>query len=184
MLLSYSWLCEFLPEPLPVDELCAILTDLGLEVDGVQRLGHRPEPAQGLVLGKVVEVMPHPKADRLRIALVDVGEQAPRQIVCGAPNLALDQKVVVALPGTTLHRAGGDPILIQPASLRGVDSFGMLCSAQEAGLGDDSSGIMVLDDQAFSQPLGTPMAILFPEQPGEWQIEVGLTPNRSDAMSH
>lgn len=184
MLLSYSWLCEFLPEPLPVDELCAILTDLGLEVDGVQHLGHRPEPAQGLVLGKVVEVMPHPKADRLRIAMVDVGEQAPRQIVCGAPNLALDQKVVVALPGTTLHRAGGDPILIQPASLRGVDSFGMLCSAQEAGLGDDSSGIMVLDDQAFSQTLGTPLADLFPGRPGDWQIEVGLTPNRSDAMSH
>jgi len=184
MLLSYSWLCEFLPKPIAVDELCAILTDLGLEVDAVRQLGQRPDPAQGLVLGKVVNVAPHPKADRLRIALVDVGEDAPRQIVCGAPNLALHQKVVVALPGTMLHRPGADPLLIQRASLRGVDSFGMLCSAHEAGLGDDTSGIMVLDSQTHNQPVGSSMALLFPGQPGEWQIEVGLTPNRSDAMSH
>lgn len=184
MLLSYSWLCEFLPKPIPVDELCSLLTDLGLEVDATRLVGHRPEPAAGLVLGMVVDVTPHPKADKLRVALVDVGEDAPRQIVCGAPNLAVNQKVVVALPGTILHRQGTEPLTIQSATLRGVDSFGMLCSAQEAGLGDDSSGIMVLDDQTFTQALGSPIAALFPGQPGEWQIEVGLTPNRSDAMSH
>jgi phenylalanyl-tRNA synthetase beta chain len=188
MLLSYAWLCEFLPEPIPIDELCSVLTDLGLEVDGVRRIGHRPDPAQGLVLGQVVAVSPHPKADRLRIAMVDVGEEAPRQIVCGAPNLAVHQKVVVALPGTSLHRDGGDPLLIQSAVLRGVESHGMLCSANEAGLGEDRSGIMVLDAHADAQadahPLGTAMSHLFPGHPGEWQIEVGLTPNRSDAMSH
>ena len=184
MLLSYSWLCEFLPQPIPVDELCAVLTDLGLEVDGVRRVGHRPEPAPGLVLGKVIEVSPHPKADRLRIARVDVGEEVPRQIVCGAPNLALHQKVVVALPGTSLHREGADPLLIQSAVLRGVESHGMLCSANEAGLGEDRSGIMVLEEHADAHPLGTALSHLFPGHPGEWQIEVGLTPNRSDAMSH
>jgi phenylalanyl-tRNA synthetase beta chain len=131
-----------------------------------------------------VEVKPHPKADRLRIAIVDVGEETPRQIVCGAPNLAVQQKVVVALPGTTLHSGGADPVVIQSASLRGVDSFGMLCSAHEAGLGDDTSGIMVLDDQTYDQSTGTPIAGIFPGQAGDWQIEIGLTPNRSDAMSH
>ncbi|MBM3918285.1 MAG: phenylalanine--tRNA ligase subunit beta [Sphingomonadales bacterium] len=185
MLLSYSWLCEFLPEPIPIDELCGLLTDLGLEVDAVRNIGHRPEPVPGLVLGKVVKVTPHPKADRLRIALVDVGEVEPRQIVCGAPNLALHQLVVVALPGMTLHRDGDNPLLVQSATLRGVESHGMLCSVHEAGLGDDASGIMVLDDKEVAYPLGTPISkLLFPGQHGEWQIEVSLTPNRSDAMSH
>lgn len=157
-----------------------MLTDTGLEVEGLEEIQVVPGGLAGLVIGQVKEKRPHPAADRLQLTRVDTGSGKDLQIVCGAPNVDKGQKVVVAPVGTTLYPAGGQPFKIKKARIRGEESFGMICAEDEIGLGDSHDGIMVLPDDA---PLGQPVSVYFNLQ-GDWVFEIGLTPNRADAASH
>jgi phenylalanyl-tRNA synthetase beta chain len=157
-----------------------VLTSTGLEVESVEPLEPVKGMLAGVVVGHVVECAKHPDADRLSVTRVDVGQGEPLQIVCGASNVAADQKVLVALVGSTLHMRDGNSIVIKKSKIRGVESHGMICAEDELGLGESHAGIMVLDASAR---IGTPAA----EQLGlkaDHVLEIGLTPNRADAMSH
>jgi len=163
------------------EELSLRLTSLGLEVEAVEYLGKEFE---GFVVGEVVDVQKHLNADRLRVCRVRVGKkQEPLQIVCGAPNVAAGQKVIVGLIGATVphnqHDTSGKPFLLAKVTIRGVESSGMICSAKELGIGEDASGIMVLDEKAV---VGTPLA----EYLGlnDVAFEIGITPNRPDCLNH
>ncbi|HRN79468.1 MAG TPA: phenylalanine--tRNA ligase subunit beta [Ferruginibacter sp.] len=181
MTISYNWLSNYLPVvPMP-DELSKILTSIGLEVESMERTGGVEGGLEGLIAGEVVSCVPHPDADKLKVTVVDAGQDALLQIVCGAPNVAVGQKVVVATIGTTLYPVGDAPFKIKKSKIRGVESFGMLCAADEIGLGTDHAGILVLDDQV--QP-GTPLQEVLKPTDEDTIFEIGLTPNRSDAMSH
>lgn len=181
MTISYNWLSNYLPVvPMP-DELSKILTSIGLEVESMERTGGVEGGLEGLIAGEVVNCVPHPDADKLKVTMVDAGQDALLQIVCGAPNVAVGQKVVVATIGTTLYPVGDAPFKIKKSKIRGVESFGMLCAADEIGLGTDHAGILVLDDQV--QP-GTPLQEVLKPTDEDTIFEIGLTPNRSDAMSH
>ena len=180
MKISYSWLKEYLDFDYPVKELCDILTMLGLEVGGLERLGRDPESLNGVVVGEVLSAEKHPNADRLRVCQVDVGEEEPLHIVCGAPNVAKGQKVPVATVGTMLYPFEGDPFKIKKGKIRGEVSMGMICAEDELGLGADHAGIMVLDGAI--KP-GTPFAETLEEEQ-DYQIEIDLTPNRIDGVSH
>ena len=171
-----------LPENLDVDfdKACKTLTSIGLEVEGTEEFESVAGGLKGLVVGKVVECGPHPNADRLSLTKVDIGEDAPVSIVCGAPNVAVGQTVPVATVGATLYPQGGEPFKIKKAKIRGEQSFGMICAEDEIGLGNAHDGIMVLDDQWSA---GTPLSKVFPIT-GDRIIDIGLTPNRGDATSH
>ncbi|MCS6917325.1 MAG: phenylalanine--tRNA ligase subunit beta [Chitinophagales bacterium] len=180
MKISYRWLKQYADLQLPADQLADLLTDVGLEVESWENWSSVPGGLKGLVVGEVIEVSPHPRADRLRITRVRINHGDPVQIVCGAPNVAVGQKVVVALPGTTLHTASGKLLSIEQASIRGVESFGMICAEDEIGIGTAHEGILVL-------PADAPAGMAYSEYFGVEQDEVftiGLTPNRGDAMSH
>lgn len=181
MIISYQWLCSYLPAPLPLEELSAALTSIGLEVEGIEKKETLRGSLEGLVVAQVVDVSPHPGADRLRLARVDRGEGEPLPIVCGAPNLAQGQKVVLAGVGTTIYPLDGEPVLIRKAKIRGEVSEGMLCSPSEIGWGPDHDGILVLDQEA---PVGQPLATYFQLPEPDYALSIGLTPNRSDAFSH
>ncbi len=182
MTLSYNWLLEYLPQPLPVDELSRILTAIGLEVEGVETVGGVKGGLEGLRIGQVLTCEPHPNADKLKLTTVSLGEGTePLQIVCGAPNVAAGEKVVVAPVGTTVHPLKGEPFGIKKAKIRGQESAGMLCSAAEIGLSDDSAGLLLLPREA---PVGALASDYFKPAPAETVLHVGLTPNRSDAASH
>lgn len=180
MRISYAWLCELFPAAPPINETAEILTNTGLEVEGIEPFESIPGGLSGLVVGEVLEVWKHPGADRLNLTRVNIGNGHELQIVCGAPNVAADQKVVVATEGATLHPLNGEPFTIRKGKIRGEVSQGMLCAEDEIGVGKGNEGIMVLPAEAVP---GTPVA----DQLGVYvdqRLEIGLTPNRTDAMSH
>ncbi|MDO5654909.1 MAG: phenylalanine--tRNA ligase subunit beta [Flavobacteriaceae bacterium] len=180
MKISYNWLQDFIQTQLNVNEISDILTDIGLEVEGIQSLGISEEDLQHFVVGKVLTCVPHPNADKLRITTVDVGAGEIHQIVCGAPNVAQGQKVPVAKIGAVIKDANGNEFTIKKAKLRGEESHGMICSKSELRLSDDHSGIWEMDPELLP---GTPLAQVI-ETGEDYIIEIGLTPNRADAMSH
>ena len=180
MKISVNWLKDYIELPEPVQEISDILTMSGLEVEGLEEYQEVPGSLQGLVLGKVMSCDKHPEADRLVITKVDVGGDQPLSIVCGAPNVATGQTVVVAPVDTTLFPNEGDPFKIKRAKIRGEVSEGMICAEDEVGLGTDHQGIMVLDTDL--KP-GTPANDYFKIETHQ-VLEIGLTPNRTDAISH
>lgn len=180
MKISYNWMQQFIQAELPIEEQLDLLTDLGLEVEGNSSFESIPGSLAGVVVGEVLTCEQHPNADRLKVTTVNIGEESSVQIVCGAPNVAAGQKVPVATIGTTLYTADGEAWTIKKGKIRGEASQGMICAEDELGLGSDHDGIMVLDEKLAP---GTPCATLFPIEQDQ-TIEIGLTPNRSDAMSH
>ena len=180
MTISYNWLSEYLPWSIEPEKLSKILTSIGLEVESLTFYENVKGGLAGLTVGEVLTVSQHPNADKLKITTVNIGAEAPLQIVCGASNVAVGQKVVVATIGTTIYPSTGDPLTMRVAKIRGEESFGMICAEDEIGLGTSHDGIMVL---AADTVVGTPAATLF-EPYQDWVYEIGLTPNRMDAMSH
>lgn len=180
MKISYNWLKQFLKTDWTPDDTAALLTDLGLEVEVVEKYQSVKGGLEGVVVGHVLTCEKHPNADRLKITTVDVGQSAPLQIVCGAANVSAGQKVPVATIGTTLFDKEGTSFKISKGKIRDVESFGMICAEDELGLGTSHDGIMVLD--ASLKP-GTPASRVFSVENDDI-FEIGLTPNRADAMSH
>ncbi|NKI25907.1 phenylalanine--tRNA ligase subunit beta [Arenibacter sp. 6A1] len=180
MKISYNWLKQFLKIDWDANKTAELLTDLGLEVEGITPYESVKGGLKGIVVGKVLTCTQHPNADKLKLTTVDIGLPAPLQIVCGAPNIAAGQNVPVATIGTTLYTAEGEAWTIKKGKIRGEESFGMICSEVELGLGESHDGIMVLDEKL--KP-GTPCAEIF-EVENDEVFEIGLTPNRADAMSH
>ncbi|GAB4028408.1 phenylalanine--tRNA ligase subunit beta [Spirosoma gilvum] len=180
MEISYKWLQDFIELPELPEEVGKMLTATGLEVEGIEKIEAVPGGLEGVVIGEVLTCTKHPDADKLSLTTVDVGTDQPLPIVCGAPNVAAGQKVVVALVGATLHPASGDVFQIKKAKIRGAASEGMICAEDEIGLGTSHAGIMVLDTDL---PNGTPAARYFNLE-ADYQIAIGLTPNRIDAASH
>ncbi len=181
MRISLKWLQQYIDVKISPEELAQKLTSLGLEVESIEYLGKKFD---GFVVGEVLEVQKHPNADRLRLCSVRVKtDDTPLQIVCGAPNVAAGQKVIVGLVGATVphnqHDPGGKPFVLSKATIRGVESSGMICSAKELGIGEDGSGIKVLESdsqvgQSVSEYLGV----------DDIAFEIGITPNRPDCLSH
>ncbi|MBX3102525.1 MAG: phenylalanine--tRNA ligase subunit beta [Bacteroidetes bacterium] len=180
MRISLNWIQEFLPTELDPQRIAELLTDIGLEVEAIEHTEAIPGGLAGVVVAHVLSVRPHPNADKLRICEVDAGAEAPLQIVCGAANVAAGQKVALATIGATLYPAGGEPFTIKKSKIRGEESFGMICAEDELGLGAGHEGILVLDGHLA---VGTPLAQALSLQ-GEVVFEIGLTPNRTDAMGH
>lgn len=180
MTISYNWLCEYLPVEISPEELSVVLTSLGLEVESLEKFEPVKGGLKGLVIGEVVECSQHPNADKLRLTKVNTGAGDLLKIVCGAPNVAVGQKVVVAPVGATIYPVKGDPLTMKVAKIRGEESFGMICAEDEIGLGESHAGILVLPQDAV---VGTPAAEYF-KLKEDHVYEIGLTPNRMDAMSH
>ncbi len=180
MTISYNWLKQFINLQWDAEKTGELLTNLGLEVEGIEDFSSVKGGLEGVVVGHVLECNQHTNADRLKVTKVDVGTGEPIQIVCGAPNVAAGQKVPVATVGTTLYDAEGKPWQINKGKIRGEVSEGMICAEDELGLGKSHEGIMVLD--AKLKP-GTSVASIF-EIENDKIFEIGLTPNRADAMSH
>src|SRR4051794_25069319 len=135
MTISYNWLSEYLPDTIEPHELSKILTSIGLEVESLERFESIKGSLEGVVVGQVLEVQQHPNADKLKLTKVDIGNENPLKIVCGAPNVAVGQKVLVATIGTTIYPANGGPITMKAAKIRGEESQGMICAEDEVGLG-------------------------------------------------
>lgn len=180
MKISYNWLKQFLHIGWEAEKTAELLTDLGLEVEGISSFESVKGGLKGIVVGEVLTCLPHPNADRLKLTTVDIGQGDPLQIVCGAPNVAAGQKVAVATIGTTLYTDKGEAWTIKKGKIRGEESQGMICAEDEIGLGNDHGGIMVLNQEL--EP-GTPCSKVF-EVESDQVFEIGLTPNRADAMSH
>ena len=180
MKISYNWLKQFLQIDWEASKTGELLTDLGLEVEGIETRESIKGSLKGIVVGKVLTCIQHPNADRLKITTVDLGADAPVQIVCGAPNVSAGQKVPVATIGTTLYDDKGVGFKIKKGKIRGEESHGMICAEDELGLGIGHDGIMVLDE---ALKVGASAAEVFDIEIDEI-FEIGLTPNRSDAMSH
>lgn len=180
MNISYNWLKQFLYIDWEAQKTGELLTNLGLEVEGIHPYESVRGGLEGVVVGEVLRCEKHPNADTLKVTTVDIGLETPLQIVCGAPNVAVGQKVPVATIGTTLYPAEDEPWTIKKGKIRGESSHGMICSEDELGLGDSHDGIMVLSDNLNP---GTPCSEVF-EIEKDIIFEIGLTPNRADAMSH
>lgn len=180
MKISLNWLKQYLDLDLAPEKIGEILTDIGLELEGMETVESIPGGMEGLVTGRVVECRKHPNADRLTVCKVDIGGASLLNIVCGAPNVAEGQKVVVAQVGTTLHPIEEEPFTLKKGNIRGEESEGMICAEDEIGLGRDHSGIIVLRPDT---PVGIPAAEYFQVEK-DVVFEIGLTPNRSDATSH
>jgi phenylalanyl-tRNA synthetase beta chain len=180
MTISYNWLKEYIDIPESAEEIGKVLTSTGLEVESVHTFETVKGGLEGIVIGEVLTCAKHPNADKLSLTTVDAGQEKPLHIVCGAPNVAAGQKVVVALVGTKLYPAKGEPFTIKSAKIRGEQSEGMICAEDEIGLGQSHAGIIVLDTKL---PNGTPAAKLYDVQ-SDYVLEIGLTPNRADATSH
>ncbi|MCA6448930.1 MAG: phenylalanine--tRNA ligase subunit beta [Chitinophagaceae bacterium] len=180
MTISYNWLCDYLPEAIEPEKLSKILTSIGLEVESLEKYESIKGGLAGLVIGEVLETSQHPNADKLKLTKVNIGAAEPLQIVCGAANVAAGQKVVVATIGTTIYPVGGDPLTMKLAKIRGVESQGMICAEDEIGVGTSHDGILVMPADAR---VGSPAADHFKPY-SDWIYEIGLTPNRMDAMSH
>ena len=179
MTISYKWLSEYLPVEVEPEKLSRILTSIGLEVEKMEAYEEVKGGLKGLVIGEVIDVQQHPNADKLKLTRVKTGNEE-LQIVCGAPNVATGQKVVVATVGTTIYPASGNPLTMKVAKIRGVESHGMICAEDEIGMGESHAGIMVLPNDA--KP-GTRAEEYF-DPYSDIVYEIGLTPNRMDAMSH
>jgi phenylalanyl-tRNA synthetase beta chain len=180
MKISYNWLKQFLQINWEAEKIGELLTDLGLEVEGIETKESIKGSLAGVVVGEVLTCKQHPNADRLKLTTVDLGNGDPVQIVCGAPNVAAGQKVPVATIGTILYDEKGEGFKIKKGKIRGEESHGMICAEDELGLGSDHDGIMVLDKKL---KVGTPAAEVFDIEIDQ-VFEIGLTPNRADAMSH
>ncbi|MDX1327789.1 MAG: phenylalanine--tRNA ligase subunit beta [Arenibacter sp.] len=180
MKISYNWLKQFLKIDWDSQKTAGLLTDLGLEVEGISSFQSIKGGLEGVVVGEVLSCVKHPNADKLQITTVDVGQEKPLQIVCGAPNVAVGQKVPVATIGTTLYTKEGESWKIKKGKIRGEESHGMICAEDELGLGEGHDGILVLPD---TLAVGTPCSDVFEVEDDE-VFEIGLTPNRADAMSH
>lgn len=180
MRISYNWLKQFIKIDLPSEETSALLTDLGLEVEVVEKYESLKGGLKGVIVGEVKSCEKHPDADRLKVTTVDLGEGNIVQIVCGAPNVATGQKVPVATIGTKLYDKEGNEFEIKKGKIRGQESHGMICAEDELGIGNNHDGIMILDN---SLKIGTPLAEVLNIENDEI-FEIGLTPNRADAMSH
>lgn len=179
MNISYNWLKDYLNFDLQPEEVAAALTSIGLETGGVEEVQTIKGGLEGLVIGEVLTCVDHPNSDHLHITTVDLGNGEPSQIVCGAPNVAAGQKVVVATIGTTLY-SGEESFKIKKAKVRGVESNGMICAEDEIGLGESHDGIMVLPADAV---VGT-LAKDYFNIKSDFVLEVDITPNRVDATSH
>lgn len=180
MTISYNWLSEYLPEKIEPERLSKILTSIGLEVESMEPYEELKGGLKGLVVGEVLECGKHPDADKLSLTKVNIGSGDPLQIVCGAPNVAAGQKVIVATVGATIYPFSGEPLTMKKAKIRGMESFGMICAEDEIGLSADHAGIMIL-------PADTKVGTAAAEYFGAYNdivYEIGLTPNRMDAMSH
>src|SRR6185295_6107553 len=180
MTISYKWLSEYLPVTLEPERLSRILTSIGLEVESLSEYEEVKGGLKGLIIGEVVSAEKHPNADKLTLTKVNIGDKEPLSIVCGAPNVAAGQKVIVAPVGTTIYPVTGDPLTMKVAKIRGQESQGMICAEDEIGLGTSHAGIIVLPADA---KVGT-AAVDFFKPYTDWIYEIGLTPNRMDAMSH
>ncbi len=179
MNISYNWLKQYIDFNLTPDELAAALTSVGLETGSVEEVESIKGGLKGIVTGKVLTCVEHPDSDHLHITTVDLGDGTPTQIVCGAPNVAAGQSVVVATVGTVLYD-GDKEFQIKKSKIRGVESFGMICAEDEIGVGSSHDGIIVLDP---SVKPGIPAAELYGLS-SDYVLEVDLTPNRVDAASH
>lgn len=179
MNISYKWLKEYVDFNLSAEEVCAALTSGGLEVDALEEVQSIKGGLKGLYVGQVLTCEPHPNSDHLHVTTVDLGRETPSQIVCGAPNVAAGQKVIVADLGCMLYD-GDNEFVIKKSKLRGVESCGMICAEDEIGIGTDHAGIIVLPDDAV---VGTPAAEYYHLE-SDWLIEVDITANRADALSH
>ena len=180
MIISYNWLNEYMPEIIEPEKLSKILTSIGLEVESMEKYETIKGSLEGLLIGEVITCEKHPDADKLKITTVNTGNAEKLQIVCGAANVAVGQKVVVATIGTTIYPVTGDPVTMKKAKIRGVESQGMICAEDEIGLGESHAGIMILPDDS---KVGMPAAGYF-KLTNDFIFEIGLTPNRMDAMSH
>ena len=180
MKISYNWLKQYIQTDKTPQELSLILTDIGLEVESLEKVQPIVGGLEGLVVGKVITCVQHPNADRLRVTTVDVGRPELLSIVCGAPNVAADQKVVVAPVGTTVYPNEGEPFKINKSKIRGEVSEGMICAEDEVGLGVSHDGIMVLPEDTA---VGMAAKAYF-QMEDDYLYEIGLTPNRADAASH
>jgi phenylalanyl-tRNA synthetase beta chain len=180
MKVSYNWLKSYLDFPYSAAELSEILTQTGLEVEGLEAVNEIQGGLEGVVIGEVLTCEKHPDADKLKVTTVNVGAAEPLQIVCGAPNVAAGQKVIVATVGCTLYPQPDQSFEIKKAKIRGVASEGMLCAEDELGLGQSHDGILVLPSDAI---IGQAAADFFNLE-RDIQLEIGLTPNRADAMGH
>ena len=180
MNISFNWLSEFLKIDLKIEEVSEILTDIGLEVEGIEDYEQYKGGLNGLIVGQVVSCEQHPNADRLKLTKINIGDESNLQIVCGAPNVKLNQKVVVATVGTILHPINNDKFKITKSKIRGEISQGMLCAEDEIGIGNSHEGIVVLDSKVKA---GTKVSKIY-ENYCDHVFNIGLTPNRSDAMSH
>lgn len=180
MKISYNWLKQFISVDKTPHELSLILTNIGLEVENLERVQPIVGGLEGLLIAQVVECEQHPNADKLRLTKVDLGKGMPLQVVCGAPNVAEGQKVVLAPVGVTVYPSQGKAFKIKETKIRGELSQGMICAEDEIGLGKSRDGIMVLPENA---PIGIPAKSFFKIE-DDFVFEIGLTPNRADAASH
>ncbi|AUC14813.1 phenylalanine--tRNA ligase subunit beta [Tenacibaculum sp. SZ-18] len=180
MKISYNWLQQFLQLDWSPEKIGELLTDLGLEVEGIELKENIKGSLQGVVVGEVLTCAKHPNADKLKITTVNLGNGEPLQIVCGAPNVDAGQKVPVATIGTILYDKKGEGFKIKKGKIRGEESHGMICAEDELGLGASHDGIMILNKELVP---GTPCAEVFKIEK-DHVFEIGLTPNRADAMSH
>ena len=180
MKISYNWLKQFIKTDLKSEDTAAILTDLGLEVEGVEKFESLKGGLEGVVIGHVLTCIQHTNADKLKVTTVDIGTGIPIQIVCGASNVGVGQKVPVAKIGTKLYDKEGNSFEIKKGKIRGEESHGMICAEDELGLGDSHEGIMILAEDLVP---GTLASKVFKIETDE-VFEIGLTPNRADAMSH
>ncbi len=181
MIISYQWLLSYLPKRIEIEELSDILTSIGLEVEGIEKQADASGNLDGLIVGEVLTCEKHPDADKLKITTVNIGADEPLNIVCGAPNVAAGQKVVVATIGTLLHPTSGESFKIKKSKIRGAVSEGMLCAEDEMGIGESHDGIMVLPPETA---VGKALKEVLNIEEADVAIHIGLTPNRSDAMSH
>ena len=179
MNVSYKWLKEYVDVELTAQEVADALTSIGLEVEGVEEVQSIRGGLEGLVVGHVLTCEPHPNSDHMHVCTVNVGTPDIQQIVCGAPNVAAGQKVIVATLGTKLYD-GDQEFTIKKSKLRGVESNGMICAEDEIGVGESHDGIIVLPEDT---PVGMKAAEYFGLE-SDWLIEVDITPNHSDACSH
>lgn len=180
MKISYNWLKQFLKTNWSPEQTGELLTDLGLEVEGVDTYQSVKGGLEGVVVGEVLTCIKHPNADKLKITTVNIDTEQPVQIICGAPNVAAGQKVPVATIGTVLYTEDGNAFTIKKGKIRGEDSYGMICAEDELGLGTSHEGILVLDSNL---KVGTLVSDVFKIE-NDHVFEIGLTPNRADAMSH
>ena len=180
MKISFNWLTELLPTATSVEDAAAVLTATGLEVEGVETVESVPGGLKGLVVGEITACGPHPNADRLQVCEVNIGTDEPLPIVCGAKNARRGLRVVVATVGTTLHPVQGDSFAIKKGKIRGEVSMGMICAEDEIGIGHSHEGIIELDEKWTA---GTSVASVY-NLASDAILEIGLTPNRTDGMSH